>query len=165
MQRFDARSRRWVVLVTLLAGLYCTGTIFAPLLEHLEMKAGSWLRLGYAPACHQLRDRCLDLGFGPLAVCARCFGLYAGGFLGLLAGASLGIRVRPSFRWLLAACAPTLLDFVAAQLGLPSLSNWPRFLLALPPGILMGLLLADAIAGISASMWPPAGDRRCDPLQ
>jgi hypothetical protein len=44
--------------------------------------------------------------------------------------------------------APTVVDFVAGQLGLPSLVNWARFAVALPLGLLAGLYLGDALIEI-----------------
>jgi uncharacterized membrane protein len=149
----------------MLAALYCAGTVVAPWLEHAGIGAGSWLRLGYSPACHQLSDRCLDLGFGRLAVCARCAGLYLGGLLGLTAAAVFGARARPPLRWLLMASAPTLVDFTAAQLGLPGLPNWPRFLIAIGPGVVLGLLLADGITDVASRVGPPTAEERPDPVQ
>lgn len=149
----------------MLAALYCAGTVLAPWLEHSGIGSGSWLRLGYSPACHQLSDRCLDLGFGPLAVCARCAGLYLGGLLGLTAAAVLRVRARPPLRWLLMASAPTLIDFTAAQLGLPGLSNWPRFSIAIVPGVVLGLLLAEGVTDIASRVGPPTADDRPDPVQ
>jgi len=81
MRRLDPRARRWLAAVTLAATAYCAGIVLAPWLEHRGSAAGSWLRLAFAPTCHQQPDRCLDLGGGRLAVCARCSGLYAGGVL------------------------------------------------------------------------------------
>jgi hypothetical protein len=41
--------------------------------------------------------------------------------------------------------APTIVDFVAGQVGLPSLGNWARFAIAMPLGFLAGLYLGDAL--------------------
>jgi uncharacterized membrane protein len=102
----------------------------------------------YRPGCHQIAGRCLDLGFGPMAVCARCAGLYLGGTLALLATTILNRSIRPHPIWLLVVATPTILDFVASQLGLPSLGNWTRFAVALPLGLLAGLYLGDALIEI-----------------
>jgi hypothetical protein len=50
--------------------------------------------------------------------------------------------------WLAVVAAPTVLDFAAGQLGLPSLGNWSRFVVALPLGFLAGLFLGDALLEI-----------------
>jgi uncharacterized membrane protein len=165
MRRLDSRSRQWLTAVALAAALWCAGFVLAPWLEHRGSPAGSWLRLAYAPTCHQQPERCLDLGDGPLAVCARCAGLYAGGLLGLLTAVSSGLRVRPTLAMLLAASAPTVLDVVAGLIGLPSLPSWPRFAIAVAPGAVIGLLLADAVADISSHVGrSPEGTGR-DPVQ
>jgi uncharacterized membrane protein len=109
---------------------------------------GGWLRLLYRPGCHQLVNRCLDLGFGPLAVCARCAGLYVGGTIALVWTLVRNLPSRPHPLWLAVVGAPTLIDFIAGQIGLPSLGNWTRFALACPLGILAGLYLGDALIEI-----------------
>ena len=44
--------------------------------------------------------------------------------------------------------APTVIDFAVGEIGLPSAGNWLRFALALPPGLLGGLYLGDALVEI-----------------
>ncbi len=56
--------------------------------------------------------------------------------------------IRPRPIWLPIVAAPTILDFVAGQIGLPSLGNWTRFAVALPLGVLAGLYLGDALIEI-----------------
>jgi len=165
MRRLDPRSRRLVAVVALAAALWCAGFVLAPWLEHRGSPAGSWLRLAYAPTCHQQPDRCLDLGAGKLAICARCAGLYAGGLLGLLAAVSSGLRVRPALATLVAAAVPTLVDVAAGLAGLPSLSSWPRFAIAVAPGAVLGLLLADALADIASHIGRPAEKAAGNPVQ
>ncbi len=43
----------------------------------------SWQRSVFASVCHQQPGRSLWLNGAPLAVCERCFGIYAGLFLGV----------------------------------------------------------------------------------
>jgi uncharacterized membrane protein len=165
MQRFDSRSRRWLAAVACAAAVYCVGFTVAPWLESGGWPAGSWLRLAFAPTCHQQPERCLDLGAGKLAVCARCAGLYAGGLIGLLATVLSGVRRRPTVPVLLAASLPTVLDVAAGLIGLPSLPNWPRFLIAVAPGAVFGLLLTDAVADLSARVGPPPESEGRNPVQ
>ena len=131
-----------------LAGLWTAGVVLAPWLAAHESVLGGWLRLLYRPGCHQITDRCLDLGFGPMAVCARCAGLYLGGTLALLWTTVRNHPLRPRPIWLAIVATPTVLDFVAGQLGLPSLGNLTRFAVALPLGLLAGLYLGDALIEI-----------------
>jgi len=141
-------SRLVLGLVTGLAGLWTAGVVLAPWLSAHDSILGGWLRLLYRPGCHQIAGRCLDLGFGPTAVCARCAGLYLGGTLALLWTTVRNRPLRPRPIWLAVVAAPTVVDFVAGQIGLPSLGNWTRFAVALPLGLLAGLYLGDALIEI-----------------
>jgi uncharacterized membrane protein len=141
-------SRLVLSIVTWLAGLWTAGVVLAPWLAAHDSILGGWLRLLYRPGCHQIADRCLDLGFGPMAVCARCAGLYLGGTLALAWTLAWNRPSRPRPLWLAVVAAPTVIDFVAGQLGLPSLGNWVRFAVALPLGLLAGLYLGDALIEI-----------------
>lgn len=142
------KSRLVPVIVTSCAFLWTAGAVVAPWLATHGSFLAPWLRLVYKPGCHQIAERCLDLGFGPLAVCARCMGLYVGGCLGLLWTTLLNRSSRPRPVWLAVVAAPTVLDFAAGLVGLPSLPNWPRFALAIPLGLLAGLYLGDALLTI-----------------
>jgi len=142
----ETRTSRLVLGVFAgIAALWTSGVVVAPWLAAHGSVLGGWLRLLYRPGCHQISDRCLDLGFGPMAVCARCAGLYLGGTVALSWSALRNRSWRPRPFWLAVVAAPTVLDFAAGQLGLPSLDNWPRFALALPLGLLAGLFLGDAL--------------------
>ena len=140
-----ATSRLVLGLVTGLAGLWTAGVVVAPWLAAHDSILGGWLRLLYRPGCHQIADRCLDLGFGPMAVCARCAGLYLGGTLALLWTTARNQPYRPRPVWLAVVAAPTVLDFAAGQVGLPNLGSWTRLAVALPLGLLAGLYLGDAL--------------------
>ena len=144
-----AKTTRLVLgLVTALAGLWTAGAVLAPWLAAQGSILGGWLRLVYRPGCHQIADRCLDVGFGPMAVCARCLGLYLGGTLALAWTMVLNRPTRPRPLWLAVVAAPTVLDFAAGQIGLPSLGNLARFSLALPLGAVAGLYVGDALIEI-----------------
>lgn len=138
-------ARRWLWLLAGLATVFCAGILLAPYLEARGTPIGSLLRLAYRPGCHQQAARCLDLGFGTLAVCARCSGLYAGGLLGLLWAAAPGWTPRPRPLWLLLATVVNVIDVAAGIVGLCGLPNWPRFAIALPLGLLCGLFLATGV--------------------
>lgn len=144
----ETTSRIVPAVVTALACLWTVGIVLAPWLTAHGSSLGGWLRLLYRPGCHQISDRCLDLGFGPLAVCARCAGLYLGGSLALLWTTARNRASRPRPWWLALAALPSVLDFAAGQLGLPSLGNWTRLIVALPLGLLAGLFLGDALLEI-----------------
>ena len=143
------RTNRTVpAIVTGLALLWTAGAVAAPWLAAKDTVFAPWLRLLYRPGCHQMPERCLDLGFGPMAVCARCIALYIGGCLGLLWKTVRNRPGRPHPVWLAVIAAPSIVDFAAGLVGLPSLPNAPRFLLALPLGLLAGLYIGDALIEI-----------------
>jgi uncharacterized membrane protein len=75
---------------------------------------------GFKPACHQLPERSFHLFGAPLAVCARCTGIYAGVLFGLAALPLLrGLgRPTPSRLWFALAAIPVSLDFALGWLGL-----------------------------------------------
>lgn len=150
MRRIEPRARLWLTGVTFVAFLVCALVILIPVAEDGGWSRASWLRLFFQPACHQIPERCLDLGTGPLPICARCAGLYTGGFSGLLVTLIGGRRFQFRLRWLALAAAPSILDFGLGLIQMPTLSNWPRFTLALGPGFLAGLLLANAVCEIAA---------------
>lgn len=150
MERIHGRRRLAVAAAALAAAAFLAGAVGVPWFVGSSPIAGTVVRLFYHPLCHQLPERCLDLGAGPLAVCARCTGLYLGGFLGLLIPALVGRVPRLGLRTLAAIAAPSFLDFGLGLVGLPSLPNLPRLLLALPLGLACGLLLAQALADLAA---------------
>jgi uncharacterized membrane protein len=141
-------SRLVPAIVTGFALAWTAGVVVVPWLASQGSVVAPWLRLVYKPGCHQIPERCLDLGFGPIAVCARCMGLYIGGCLGLVWTTLRNRSSRPRPVWLAVVAAPTVIDFAAGQIGLPSLDNWPRFALAVPLGLFAGLYLGDALITI-----------------
>jgi uncharacterized membrane protein len=138
------------VCVALLALLYVAGSFAAPLLEVAGLAGGEWLRLVYAPLCHQNPERSLAVGAGHQSVCARCSGLYLGGVAGLLVAAWLALtpRRRPHPLWLALAAAPTLIDVAISWVGLAGLPNLPRLFVAWPAGFVAGLFLAVGLSDL-----------------
>ena len=143
----DRRGRRAVAWAGVLLLVLVAGTFLAPVLLSAGNVWGGVLHLAYAPLCHQMPERSLVIGAGTQAVCARCSGLYLGGVAGLWAGALLLLRsrLRPRPLWLAVAIVPSVVDFALSWLGLPSLSNIPRLVLAIPAGVLAALFLAVGI--------------------
>lgn len=149
MNLIGPRPRLVLAAATLAAGFVCALVALIPVAEQSGWVAASWLRLGFRPACHQITERCLDLGAGPLPICARCAGLYAGGFAGLFVALVGGRRFWPRPRWLLAASIPSIIDVIFVLAGLPALTNWLRFAAAFLPGLVAGLMLADGFCTLA----------------
>jgi len=58
--------------------------LFCPFAAHMEWTAAPFLYSLFTPVCHQSAARSLCLFAKPIAVCARCLGLYCGFWLGLV---------------------------------------------------------------------------------
>ena len=152
-KRATGRARLIVLAVGLLALIYTSGSFLAPVLMSGDSAWGGLVRLSYAPVCHQQSERCLPVGGGFQAICARCSGLYFGGVAGLFAAGLFLVGRRPAPRpiWLAVVALPTLVDALLPWLGLPGLPNLPRLLLAWPVGFVAALFVARGIEEIVAS--------------
>jgi uncharacterized membrane protein len=144
-------------VVAVAAAAWTAGAALPPWLEEGGRPGSRWVRMAYAPVCHQDPDRSLHLGGRPLAVCARCAGLYLGGTLGLAAGA-LGRggrrwRLRP--RWLAVALAPTALDAAVHLVTGSGLPGPARALISVPGGVACGLFLAIGLEDLARMYDPP----------
>jgi len=137
-------------VAAVLAALFVAGLVLPAALESRGLHGAGAIRLLYSPLCHQMPERSLEAVGGPMAVCSRCAGLYAGGAIGLLLAAGFVVGRRSGFPRVLffAALAPTGIDALLPWVGLPALSNGPRFWLALPAGFVAALFLAIGIADL-----------------
>jgi len=152
----NTAARSAVLAASLLAASCLAGLALASALEARGIGGAEVVRAAYAPLCHQLPARSLHFAGQPLPVCARCLGLYAGGFGGLfLAWLIPALGKRANGRWLVIALLPTIVDGLARVLGWPGAANLPRLVLALPAGMVAGLLLAEGVADLAAH--GPAG--------
>ena len=142
--RAASRAVAWTALA---ASLFLAGTYLAPWMEAAGHPAGRLVHWLYSPLCHQLPERSFEFFGAPLTVCARCTGLYWGGWLGLVMAVGLVARRRLQVRpvWLAFAAAPTVVDALLPWVGLTGLPSLPRFLLALAPGLVAGLFLAAGV--------------------
>jgi uncharacterized membrane protein len=107
------------------------------------LRAGGWagaaqgLYLAFHAVCHQIPERSFYVGEFPLAVCARCTGLYAGAAAGVLLyplARALTRTDAPARWWLLAAALPTIVDLLLGVTGLWENTHLSRFLTALLAG-------------------------------
>jgi uncharacterized membrane protein len=110
------------------------------------------LQRGFALICHQRPDRSFWIFGAPVAVCARCLGIYLGAGLGLLLRTSRSIARR----LLVAAAAVNLLDAVTEAAGLHGNWMYVRFVLGLALGATAALLISSAMQS-SARFLPLPG--------
>ena len=130
----------WVAAAGLLAVLLAL-IVGAPLLQAGGLGAAAGAAYGaFAVACHQMDERSFHLAGFKLAVCARCFGLYAGALLGALVyplARPLARRDLPARGWLIAAAVPTTVDFALGFFGLWENTHASRFLTASLLGVVV----------------------------
>jgi uncharacterized membrane protein len=118
----------WATLVITSLWLGAIGA--APYLRSRASGVAPLIYSCFSTVCHQIPSRSFHLFGFPLAVCARCLGIYAG-FLGGLVlypfqrGFSLVRLPKPAFFWFVSA--PIVIDAVANRLGFWTGSNFLRF--------------------------------------
>ena len=111
------------------------------LLTHAHPAAAFSLQHAFALICHQRPDRSFWMFGAPLAVCARCLGIYLGTAIGLL----LRTLRLVATQLLIAATALNVADWMAEAAGLHG--NWivARFILGLSLGAAGAMLIASSI--------------------
>ncbi|HEX8129237.1 MAG TPA: DUF2085 domain-containing protein [Pyrinomonadaceae bacterium] len=87
---------------------------------------------GLKTVCHQIPERAFWVVGHPLAVCARCFGIYAGFAAAVLLVYPLSRRLQrtaaPRREWLIVALLPAAFDFTLGITGLWANTHTSRFL-------------------------------------
>jgi uncharacterized membrane protein len=142
----------WVAAVGCAAGLLAL-VVAAPLLKASGLHAAAGVVYGaFALACHQMDERSFHLLGFKLAVCARCFGLYAGA----LAGALLYPLARPLVRrdlparvWLIAAAVPTSIDFALGFFRVWENTHASRFLTASLLGVVVAFYFVPGLVDLA----------------
>lgn len=106
--------------------LWVGGAVLAPLFETAPPEGGkaplfiSPVYHVYGQVCHQIAERSFSLAGQPLAVCARCLGIYVGALGALMLYPSVRSLRRidpPRRRWFIMALIPMAVDFAGDYLG------------------------------------------------
>ena len=99
--------------------------------------------------CHQRPERSFHLAGIQLPVCARCFGLYLSGAVGLtVAARSRRALSARAVRGLLAVTALPIVTTVALEwLAVIETTNVQRLLTALPLGFAAGVVIVRSLSG------------------
>lgn len=115
-------------------------------LTHNLLLIGVAMRHAFSLVCHQRPERSFWLFGAPIAVCARCLGIYLGAAIGLL----LRTSRRIALNLLVLAAALNLLDAITEFAGLHG--NWLSLRLAL--GLALGaagaLLISSSLLDCEA---------------
>ncbi len=142
------------------AAAWVAAIVAAPLLANAAGTASRWSSLIYAvfaPVCHQIPSRSFAAAGHPFAVCARCFGVYAG----FLAGAAAYPLIRrprseakpPSLAALVVFTLPIGIDFAANLAGAWTSSNAVRFATGAVWGMVLPFLWVPGIADAVSRKW------------
>jgi uncharacterized membrane protein len=135
----NATNRVWIVYAAVvgLALLWLLAIVAVPwLMCRGDEMTATVLYRGFALVCHQQGARSFHWCGWPLAVCARCLGIYAGALLGLLLyprWRSLNTLALPARRYLVVALAPLFIDWALGALGIiasPAVTRMATGLLA-----------------------------------
>jgi uncharacterized membrane protein len=143
MEEGNLSRRRIIALyAATLTGLvgWLAAIVAAPYLRSRGSAWSAFLYSCFAPLCHQRPERSFRAFGQPLAVCARCTGIYLGAFLGLAA-----YPFRRGFRMLrlprLAALAAVSVPIAADGIG-QALGLWETpAVIRLATGLLWGSIL------------------------
>lgn len=122
------------LMITVGTGLVIALIVGAPLLAASgHYGTAVIIYRGFSRVCHQISERSYFIEGHPLAVCARCWGLY----LGFAVGAAIYPLMRPLQNtdspdrvWLLAAATPTAIDYGLGFFGIWANTHTSRFITA-----------------------------------
>lgn len=155
-----AANRVWVVYTAVLglALLWLLALVAAPWLmaRGYELTATVLYR-GFALVCHQRGARSFHWAGWPLAVCARCLGIYAGALLGLLLYPGcrrLNTPVLPARRYLLLALVPLLLNWALEALGIIASHAVTRMATGLLAGGVAAFCVLPALLALGSRREP-----------
>jgi uncharacterized membrane protein len=122
-------------LLLLWSAALLTAIVAAPLAVSAARPEGWFLYQAFAPFCHQQPQRSWHLQGYPLAVCARCVGVYSGLLLAALLGVRLPARTIAIALVLLGAA------WAAEFTGLAAASDRIRFVTGLALGCSAGAVV------------------------
>jgi len=125
-----------------------TAALAAPVLLRFGYPFASMsLRMFFAAVCHQDPARSFALSSIPIAVCARCLGIYMGAVVGLLIRTERSVAIQ-GLAWLVVI---NLGSAVAEWAGMP-VSNASRFIVGFGLGAAGSNLLSASLGNKGASI-------------
>ena len=141
-------SRRRAAAVSLGPAALASAAMMAPYLAasgySLAALAIFWF---FSPVCHQDPARSFWIFGAPVAVCARCLGIY----LGAAVGAFFGASQRAVLAAFAAAVVLNLAEWLTELAQLHGVWMAPRFVLGAALGAALGALVAGS-AGVSPAL-------------
>ncbi len=136
---------------------------FVPVSSPLLLSAGNGALglpifefLGYI--CHQIPERSLHIMGHQLGVCSRCFGVYAGLFVGVLVYPLWrridDVEPLPRF-WLFASLVPLAVDWSLGMFGVWENTHLSRLLTGMVLGAGCATYIVPALVEITRNIRPP----------
>ncbi len=137
-----AKTKIVLIYIFSLTGViaWIAAIFFAPYLRSQSSPLAGFLYAVFSPTCHQIPSRCFYAFGFPMAVCARCLGIYFGFFLGILIYPfvkGFSIPTMPKAKTFILLSIPIVADTAANILGVWTSMDWVR----LVTGILWGFVL------------------------
>ncbi len=111
----------WAIVATIVLSFVSLVMVAPVARAHGHSLSAFFLYEMFGRVCHQIPERAFELAGHPLAVCARCAGIYFGFAAGVLLYPllrSLNRGDTPARKWLLLAAVPTLFDFALGFSGM-----------------------------------------------
>ena len=144
--------------VLILVLLWIAGIVLDPLVRAADGDSTflSLLSYAYGRVCHQVADRSFHLAGHPLAVCARCCGIYVGYLAGLTVypiARSLTETELPHRRWLILALLPVAADFAGGYLGIFENTLASRALTGMIAGVAGAFYTLPGLVSLAASLF------------
>jgi len=111
---------------------------------------------GFSKVCHQLPERSFFIAGYPVAVCARCSGLYIG-FAGAMLIYPLARSLRetdaPARKWLFLSAMPMAVDFTLGYSGLWANTHASRFITGLLLGAVAVFYVMPGLMDLTFRLW------------
>lgn len=159
----DKRLTAWLQ-ISLILFLLVALAVLAPIASFFNATQFSdAIYAVYGFICHQFPERSFWILYHPLAVCARCFGIYAGVFIGALTLRMIfGLAKRNSISpiWVLLSLIPMGLDWSLTFFGIWENTETSRLLTGGIVGIACGISLTNSLLNLrfpSKMKEPPSG--------
>ncbi len=146
----------WLALATLACVLLCLIFLAPFALAHNRILLAISIYRGFSLACHQLPARSFFIENYPLAVCARCTGLYAGFAVGTLVYPLVrDVRrtLAPPRVWLVAALMPLAIDWTLGFFGIWNNTHVSRFATGALVGAVSVFYVLPGLVDLSRINW------------
>jgi uncharacterized membrane protein len=147
--------KRTTSYTILLVGTFawCSLVMLAPLAASEHSPISRFIYNIFFTLCHQYDSRSLHLFGYKLAVCARCFAIYTGFFVGVLGSPIISHKLRISALWIwLIAILPMFVDVALDTVGLHVSTTVTRLVTGGWFGIIAALILVPLFVQAFSSL-------------